>query len=152
MSHLDSVLEAVLLPFATLHLELWCDLLEILLISSHICCLTLLLWWFWCCSSIHRHVIGQSANQLEVFVHCHPYFYHCHRLLVGLAAAIPAATSAALSASVGLKIRFAGLSETARAVLISAESPLRLQPLGSAQSRSCFLHAQSSLSMHGSSN
>lgn len=60
--------------------------------------------------------------------------------------------SAALSASAGRKSLFAGLSATESAVLIRAVSPFLLQPAGLAQSRSCFRHAQSSLSVQGSSN
>ena len=94
----------------------------------------------------------EAVQKLKIFFHRHRYCCHPHRLLVVLAAEIPAAMSAALSASAGRKSRFAGLSATESAVLISAVSPLRLQPRGSAQSRSCFRHAQSSLSVQGSLN
>ena len=58
--------------------------------------------------------------------------------------------SAALFARSGRKILLTGLAETLRAALMSAVSPLRLQPRVLAQSRSWSLQAQSRASMQGS--
>ena len=152
MSHFYSILETILLPFARLEFVLVLDLAEVAFISFLIC--SFLLWfWFWLnLNLVHRHFRTEAVQELKVFFHRHRYCCHVHLLLVVRAAVIPAAMSAALSASAGRKSLFVGLSATESAVLISSVSPLRLQPAGLAQSRSCFRQAQSSLSMQGSSN